>query len=238
MSQGNKDNANTDSKITGVATETETTNSQAASTWQANPQLLAAISELGFTPLSAEKALFYTDNNSLDAAVAWLLDNPQAQTDATPLSVEVAALGELVGSVSGSGSGSSEESLQRQEGDMFKMVLVVNSSLKMGVGKVAAQVGHASLGLYRSLAQRSACVESLATWRETGEATVVLRSDGGEDHLAQLKRQAEATTSGVLGAYLVRDAGRTQIAAGSATVLALFATEAKLQALTGQLKLL
>lgn len=35
-----------------------------------------------------------------------------------------------------------------------KMVFVVNMSLKMGAGKLAAQVGHATLGVYR-LAQRS-----------------------------------------------------------------------------------
>lgn len=33
----------------------------------------------------------------------------------------------------------------------FKMVFVVNSSLGMGVGKTAAQVGHASVGLFRRL---------------------------------------------------------------------------------------
>ena len=31
------------------------------------------------------------------------------------------------------------------------MVFVVNSELKMGVGKVAAQVAHAALGLHRTL---------------------------------------------------------------------------------------
>lgn len=35
-----------------------------------------------------------------------------------------------------------------------KMVFVVNMSLKMGAGKLAAQVGHATLAVYR-LAQRS-----------------------------------------------------------------------------------
>lgn len=36
-------------------------------------------------------------------------------------------------------------------GRTHKMVLVANMSLKMGVGKLAAQVGHATLGVYRQV---------------------------------------------------------------------------------------
>lgn len=36
----------------------------------------------------------------------------------------------------------------------YKMVFVANMSLKMGVGKLCAQVGHATLGVYR-VAQKS-----------------------------------------------------------------------------------
>lgn len=43
------------------------------------------------------------------------------------------------------------------------MVFVVNMSLKMGAGKLAAQVGHATLGVYR-LAQRSEDV-SVGFWK-------------------------------------------------------------------------
>ena len=38
----------------------------------------------------------------------------------------------------------------------FKMVFVVNTSLEMGPGKVAAQVGHAALGVQRVLTAKSA----------------------------------------------------------------------------------
>lgn len=37
----------------------------------------------------------------------------------------------------------------------FKMTFVVNTSLKMGIGKIAAQVAHACLGLYRIMKQKS-----------------------------------------------------------------------------------
>lgn len=36
-------------------------------------------------------------------------------------------------------------------GRTHKMVLVANMSLKMGTGKLAAQVGHATLGVYRQV---------------------------------------------------------------------------------------
>lgn len=41
-----------------------------------------------------------------------------------------------------------------------KMIFVANMSLKMGAGKLAAQVGHATLAVYR-LAQRSAEVSKI-----------------------------------------------------------------------------
>jgi PTH2 family peptidyl-tRNA hydrolase len=47
-------------------------------------------------------------------------------------------------------SDSSEDELL-DAGDFYKMVFVVNSELGMGVGKVAAQVAHATLNLYRLL---------------------------------------------------------------------------------------
>ena len=37
----------------------------------------------------------------------------------------------------------------------FKMVFVVNMSLEMGPGKVAAQVGHAALGVQRVLSSKT-----------------------------------------------------------------------------------
>ena len=35
--------------------------------------------------------------------------------------------------------------------DFYKMVLVVNTDLDMGPGKLAAQVGHGAIGLYKQL---------------------------------------------------------------------------------------
>ena len=49
------------------------------------------------------------------------------------------------------------------------MVFVVNDSLKMGVGKIGAQIGHASIGLYRELVELKTKIASmLEQWGEDG----------------------------------------------------------------------
>lgn len=46
----------------------------------------------------------------------------------------------------------SDEAEYLPEGvDFYKMVFIVNAELNMGVGKTAAQVAHAALGLHRTL---------------------------------------------------------------------------------------
>jgi hypothetical protein len=59
-----------------------------------------------------------------------------------------------------------------------KMVFVINGSLKMGVGKVGAQVGHAAIGLYRELQElKGRIAPMLEQWSEDGyelERTLVL----------------------------------------------------------------
>ena len=48
-----------------------------------------------------------------------------------------------------------------------KMVFVVNDSLKMRVGKIGAQIGHASIGLYRELIELKTKIASmLEQWGE------------------------------------------------------------------------
>lgn len=49
------------------------------------------------------------------------------------------------------------------------MVFVVNTELNMGVGKVAAQVGHAAVGLYKILSSQSQKYDHmLAQWDDFG----------------------------------------------------------------------
>ena len=114
-----------------------------------------------------------------------------------------------------------------------KMVCIVNQSLKMGKGKIAAQVGHSAV-----MATMKAGMEkpiNLEQWFTTGQKKVCLKGRDAE-HLLELEQQAKA--AGIL-TTLVHDAGHTQIPSGSLTVLALGPDiEATLEEITGELKLL
>ena len=84
----------------------------------------------------------------------------------------------------------------------------------MTKGKIAAQCGHATLACYRSLLRWAPTI--LHRWERTGQAKIAVKVDGGEEELLVL--MAKAQSLGVM-ARVIHDAGRTQIAAGSATVL-------------------
>ena len=100
----------------------------------------------------------------------------------------------------------------------LKMVLVVNSKLKMGKGKIGAQCGHASLGSYSravKLADGSKYWQKLLElYQRTGKKKVCAKVLN-VDELIEVHKKA--TSLGIPN-YLVADAGLTQIAAGSLTV--------------------
>ncbi|PVH21380.1 peptidyl-tRNA hydrolase [Candidozyma haemuli] len=102
-----------------------------------------------------------------------------------------------------------------------RMTLIVRSDLKMGKGKAAAQCSHATLALYKRMADASKGSYNptlLQRWeRGNGQAKITLQVPNQEDMDVMF---AQALSLGV-NAYIVHDAGRTQIAAGSATVLGL-----------------
>uniref|UniRef100_A0A060T3W3 peptidyl-tRNA hydrolase n=1 Tax=Blastobotrys adeninivorans TaxID=409370 RepID=A0A060T3W3_BLAAD len=113
-----------------------------------------------------------------------------------------------------------------------KLVLVVRSDLKMGKGKVAAQCSHATLACYKSLARSDPAL--LNRWESTGQAKVTLQC-GDEEEMKLLQAMAMSLN---LTARVIHDAGRTQIAAGSATVLGIGpAPKSAVDQVTGSLKL-
>ena len=113
------------------------------------------------------------------------------------------------------------------------MVVVVRQDLGMSRGKVAAQCGHAVLGAYQ-LAQRVA-PEWCAAWAFRACAKVALRADSEPQLLALL---AAARAAG-LPSVVIEDAGRTEIAPGSRTVLGIGPAPVPLiNAVTGRLQLL
>lgn len=60
-----------------------------------------------------------------------------------------------------------EEEWEDEDLAYYKMIFVVNTSLKMGTGKIAAQVGHACLGLYRDMLGKDMQID-LNQWEEIG----------------------------------------------------------------------
>lgn len=117
------------------------------------------------------------------------------------------------------------------------MALIVRTDLKMGKGKAAAQCAHAALGAYRLMlneGQSSQNLPLLKRWEHSGQAKITLQVPNKED-MDLLFAKAISLN---INSYIVHDAGRTQIAAGSATVLALGpAPKLVLDQVTGDLKL-
>ena len=96
-----------------------------------------------------------------------------------------------------------------------KLVCVVNQSLKMGKGKIAAQVGHASVQAF--LEAGVSHPSYLEAWLASGQKKICLKipDDSAFESLMNQAREQQIPFS------LVRDAGHTQIPKGSLTVLAL-----------------
>jgi len=114
-----------------------------------------------------------------------------------------------------------------------KLVLVVRTDLGMTSGKIAAQCSHATLACYKALTKSNPSL--LRHWERTGQTKVALRCDS-EDDLDLLEASARSLN---LCARSIHDAGRTQIAAGSRTVLGIGPGPARLVSqVTGKLRLL
>lgn len=131
-----------------------------------------------------------------------------------------------------SGSDAGSEASVMGEGGEFKMVLVVRNDLKMGKGKASAQCSHAAVSAYKQLLKRNP--ELLKQWEYCGQPKVVLKAPD-EDTLVELLTQAKQLG---LAVSLIQDAGRTQIAPGSRTVLGVGPGPSDLvDKVTGHLKL-
>ena len=102
------------------------------------------------------------------------------------------------------------------------MALVVRQDLALTTGKIAAQCAHAAVDVVRA-----------ARWRAGGSRKVVLAVD-------DLDRMRELHASVPSGCYasLVTDAGRTEIPAGTITVLGLMGPRRAMDTLVRHLETL
>ena len=114
-----------------------------------------------------------------------------------------------------------------------KLVLIVNMELKMGKGKIAAQVGHAAVSSTLKCGKKEPGL--LDSWLASGQKKICVKGLDA-NHLLVLEKSANS--KGILSTK-IHDAGHTQIPSGSLTVLALGPdTESALSSITGDLKLL
>jgi PTH2 family peptidyl-tRNA hydrolase len=123
-------------------------------------------------------------------------------------------------------------------GGEVRMALIVRTDLGMLKGKIAAQCSHAAVSLYRQMNENNNSEnfnkEMIRRWQAGGQAKITLKCSNIEE-MEELLMKAVSLN---INNYLVIDAGRTQIAPGSATVLGLGpAPKSILDLVTKELKL-
>jgi len=108
---------------------------------------------------------------------------------------------------------------ESEQGPLYMYVLV-NDDLKMGKGKIAGQVAHV-VGLiteeiirkyYETSNDIPDCYTRYMQWKATGHAKVILKAS--QEQIDQLIKEPES--------LYIRDAGKTQIAPNSLTVLGFY----------------
>jgi len=112
----------------------------------------------------------------------------------------------------------------------LKQIILVRTDLKMSKGKIAAQAAHAAVE-----AVLTSNKKLVKAWRDTGMKKIALQVDSE----AELMKYYQLAMENDLNASLIRDAGRTEIAAGSKTCVAIGPdAEAKINKVTSELKIL
>jgi peptidyl-tRNA hydrolase, PTH2 family len=99
----------------------------------------------------------------------------------------------------------------------MKQVIVIRVDLDLSGGKAVAQGAHACLGSMSDTKGRWGPIggDMIEPWNETGKTKICLAVHSEEELLA-LDAACEAAN---LGHYLVRDAGRTEVAPSTPTAL-------------------
>lgn len=111
----------------------------------------------------------------------------------------------------------------------MKQVIIVNDSLRLPPGKLAVQVAHAAVATFLATS-----FEIQKQWLEEGMPKIVL----GVSHEEALFQLFDAAQQAHLPTYLVRDAGKTVLTAGTITCLGIGPAPAEVDVLTGNLPLL
>ncbi len=117
---------------------------------------------------------------------------------------------------------------------MLKQAIIVRVDLGMSTGKLAAQAAHASLEAALKVQKHDGIFKSsfFDTWRKEGGKKVVLKV---ESESALKKLEAECIRAG-LKFSLIKDAGLTEVPAGTVTALGIGPDDEKrIDKITGNL---
>jgi peptidyl-tRNA hydrolase, PTH2 family len=115
----------------------------------------------------------------------------------------------------------------------LKQAIVARQDIKMGKGKLAAQVAHASLSAAEEAMRKHE--EWYREWKEEGQKKVVLKVQSE----AELRELLKAARSVRLPVALIEDRGLTQLEPGTVTCLGIGpGPDSEVDAITGKLKLL
>jgi len=115
----------------------------------------------------------------------------------------------------------------------YKLVIVTRKDLNLSKGKLAAQAGHASVEC--ALKAMRYDRESFDAWIAEGQKKSVLKAASQPE----LQELMEAARRAGLSTALIKDAGHTEIAPGTVTVLGIGpGPELSIDKVTGHLSLL
>ncbi|AOL16181.1 aminoacyl-tRNA hydrolase [Sulfolobus sp. A20] len=120
---------------------------------------------------------------------------------------------------------------------MAKMVIVVRNDIKMGKGKIAAQVAHAAVTLVLNIlnSNNERWKDWLNSWLDQGQPKIVVKVESLNDLMEKFKKAKEY----MLPATVIQDAGKTQLEPGTITCLGIGpAPDDIIDLITGDLKLL
>jgi len=110
-----------------------------------------------------------------------------------------------------------------------KQVIIINGALKLPKGKLAAQVAHAAVASFVAAPSKNQ-----KAWIDVGMPKIVLSASSEQELLEYYQKAINAN----LPSQLIKDAGKTVIAAGTITCIGVGpALEKKIDQITGDLKL-
>lgn len=120
-----------------------------------------------------------------------------------------------------------------QEEFEYKQVIVVRTDLKMGKGKLAAQVGHAAVSAAEEARKR--CSKWWQAWLREGQCKVAVKVK----NLAELLELQKEAVGMKLPHSLITDRGLTQLPPSTVTCLGIGpAPSIQIDKITGKLPLL